>query len=400
MRILGSAASIAFLSAMAPPAAQSGDEVRAAAIATVDALARFDADQLAGALGPGFVAIDTRGGLRSSAEFLSDVRAFPVRTARPRLRREWSGIKVIAEGDEATFVGRATWQPEAGQSGHATYSTLYTQRWNLIDGRWRLVQLQISRLPPPPEIVNIPSGSLTLKAMLFRPRGNGPFPAVVYAHGNEPDPSDLFETVGPALAARGYLVLGVHRRGSGLSADQAANLLRRLSEIERTEGVEARSKVAITELEGPQLDDVAAAVTVAKAMPEVDPVRVFVIGNSFGGVLALLSAERGLGLKGAADFAGSAMNWERSPLFRDRMARAARNAKVPVFLAQAENDYSTAPTRELGTVLLKAGKAHRAKVFPAFGLTAGEGHGFGVDGVEVWFDEVMEYLDPPASDRR
>jgi carboxymethylenebutenolidase len=236
--------------------------------------------------------------------------------------------------------------------------------------------------------------------MLFRPAGDGPFPAIVYAHGNEPDPSDLLETVGPALAARGYLVLGPHRRGSGLSADQGPNLLRRLTEIERREGVEARSRVAMAELEGPQLDDLAAAIAYAKSLPEVEQDRIFVIGNSFGGVLALLAAQRGLGLRGVADFAGAALNWERSALFRDRLTRAARDAEVPVFLAQAENDFSTAPTRELATVLTEAGKPHRAKLFPAFVLTPGEGHGLGVDGVEIWFDEVMGFLDEPRGQRR
>ena len=92
-------------------------------------------------------------------------------------------------------------------------SRLVTQRWRLVDDRWQLVGAQVVLLPPPPEVVAFASGTLTLQAMVFRPDGAGPFPAVVYAHGNEPDPSDLFETVGPALAARGYLVFGPHRRG-------------------------------------------------------------------------------------------------------------------------------------------------------------------------------------------
>lgn len=254
-----------------------------------------------------------------------------------------------------------------------------------------------------PEIVPVPNGDVTLQAMVFRPRGSGPFPAIVYAHGNEPVPSFLFEKVGPAVAARGYYVIGVHRRGSGLSADQATNLLRELTEIQNRDGIDARSRTAIAELEGPQLDDIAAAINMAASNADIDPERVFLIGNSFGGVLAMFAAERGLGLKGAANFAGSAMNWERSELFRERMRAAARSAQIPVFLAQAKNDFSTLPTSELAQELARSGTEHRAKIFPSFGITPVEGHSFGIDGVDYWFEEVMSFLDlqadVPAPDR-
>jgi carboxymethylenebutenolidase len=401
MRAWALVGALFLLSAFTPaPETPPTEAVREAAFAIVDALARSDAETVSAVLAPDFVAVDTRGGVRTAPQFLSDVRATPRNAALPKLRREWSGVHVVTSGDHATFVGRAMWRPANGSAGRSVSSILYTQRWRLGKEGWRLATLQSSRLPPVPEVVEFRSGDLRLKAMLFRPIGAGPFPTIVYAHGNEPDPSDLLETVGPALAARGYLVVGPHRRGSGLSADQAPSLLRRLTEIGRREGVEARSRVAIAELEGAQLDDLAAAIAYGRSLAEVDGDRIFVIGNSFGGVLALLAAERGLGLRGVASFAGAALNWERSALFRERLTRAARNAKVPVFLAQAENDFSTAPTRELGTVLAAAGRPHQARVFPAFGLTPGEGHGLGVDGVGIWFDEVLGFLDRSQGDHR
>jgi dienelactone hydrolase len=229
--------------------------------------------------------------------------------------------------------------------------------------------------------------------MLFTPSGKGPFPAIVYAHGNEPDPSDLCESVAPELTTRGYVVWCPHRRGSGLSRDQGENLLRRLTEVERRDGVEARSRLALEQLEGPHLADIAAAVAYAKGLPNVDARRVFLMGNSFGGVLALLAAERNIGVAAVVDFAGGALNWERSALFRDRMLKAARGAVVPVFVGQATNDFSTGPTVELGKALAAANKPHRAVVYPAFGLTRGEGHGLGVDGVSVWAADVLSFLE-------
>jgi hypothetical protein len=78
------------------------------------------------------------------------------------------------------------------------------------------------------------------------------------------------------------------------------------------------------------------------------------------------------------------------------MTQAARNATVPVYLAQAENDYSTQPTRVLGEVLCAAGKIHRARIFPPFGVTPGDGHSLGVDGVDEWADDVLGFLLRPT----
>ena len=78
------------------------------------------------------------------------------------------------------------------------------------------------------------------------------------------------------------------------------------------------------------------------------------------------------------------MNWERTPTLRATMLEAARQLAVPIALVQAENDYSTAPTRELAAELRRHGKAHAARVFPAFGLTADEGHLFFQNGAPIW----------------
>jgi len=93
------------------------------------------------------------------------------------------------------------------------------------------------------------------------------------------------------------------------------------------------------------------------------------------------------------DFAGAAMNWERTPRLRETMTAAARQLGMPIFLVQAGNDYSTAPTRELAAELARLGRPHQARVFPAFGLTPDEGHQFARDGALVWGDEVRAFLD-------
>ena len=39
---------------------------------------------------------------------------------------------------------------------------------------------------PAQEVVTFPSGALRLHGVVYRPKGKGPFPAVVYNHGSAP----------------------------------------------------------------------------------------------------------------------------------------------------------------------------------------------------------------------
>ena len=117
------------------------------------------------------------------------------------------------------------------------------------------------------------------------------------------------------------------------------------------------------------------------------------IGSSFGGTVSLLAAARCPRLRCAVDFAGAAMNWERTPILRATMLEAARRLAMPIALVQSENDYSTAPTRELAAELLRLGKPHAARVFPSFGLTADEGHLFFQNGAPIWGPWVRAFLD-------
>jgi dienelactone hydrolase len=142
-----------------------------------------------------------------------------------------------------------------------------------------------------------------------------------------------------------------------------------------------------------EAEDVAAAAAWLGARPEVALDRLGVIGSSFGGVMSLLAAARCPRLRCAVEFAGAAMNWERTPTLRATMLEAARQLAVPICLVQAENDYSTAPTREIATELRRHGRVCAARVFPPFGLTADEGHLFFQNGAPIWGAWVRAFLD-------
>jgi dienelactone hydrolase len=66
------------------------------------------------------------------------------------------------------------------------------------------------------ELVTFSSGDLALKGFVWRPKGRGPFPAILWNHGSEklPGAADL---VAPFFVSRGYVFFVPHRRGQGQS---------------------------------------------------------------------------------------------------------------------------------------------------------------------------------------
>jgi hypothetical protein len=107
----------------------------------------------------------------------------------------------------------------------------------------------------------------------------------------------------------------------------------------------------------------------------------------------VLAAERAGDIRAAVDFAGAAMTWADSPEIRERLLRAVRNARVPIYLIQAENDYNLGPSRELAAEMDRAGKPHRMKIYPPFGVTRQDGHGLGLRGGAIWESDVFGFLD-------
>jgi dienelactone hydrolase len=244
--------------------------------------------------------------------------------------------------------------------------------------------------PVVPAEVRVPSGERRLAAFLYLPPGAGPFPGLVLSHGSSvhPGTSDFCRPgTSAVLTAWGYAVLLPHRRGYGNSEGPTWR-----QEVTAEFGTAEYDRALAARL-GREAEDVVAAVDWLGARPEIAGARLGVIGSSFGGIMSLLAAARCPRLRCAVDFAGAAMNWERTPTLRVTMLDAARQLAMPIALVQAENDYSTAPTRELAAELLRLGKPHAARVFPAFGLTADEGHQFFQNGAPVWGPWVRAFLD-------
>jgi carboxymethylenebutenolidase len=142
-----------------------------------------------------------------------------------------------------------------------------------------------------------------------------------------------------------------------------------------------------------ECDDVLAAFSCLACQPKIDASRVGVMGSSFGGVNTLLAASREPRWRCAIEFAGAAMNWDRNPVIAAHMMEAAKKVRMPIFFAQAANDFSTRPTTEIASALAGSGVPFEAKIYPAFGHTPNEGHFLAGRGSLVWGADMRRFLE-------
>ena len=237
-----------------------------------------------------------------------------------------------------------------------------------------------------------PSG-VPLRGALYVPAGAGPFPVLLYAHGSAPGSlsNEAFEAVAPAFTARNWAVFAPYRRGQGLSREAGPYVRDEIGAARNAGGLEQAQARLARLLATDHMDDQSQAFAWLARQPFVDRRRIAVMGNSFGGILALLSAER-LAVCGAIDAAGAAESWRRSPAIRELMTQAATQARAPVLFMQAENDVDLAPSRVLHAVMRQAGKSAELRLYPPFGQTARDGHAFPYRGVTIWADDVHAFL--------
>ena len=87
------------------------------------------------------------------------------------------------------------------------------------------------------------------------------------------------------------------------------------------------------------------------------------------------------------------MNWDRNPVVAAHMIEAAKKIRVPIFFAQAANDFSTRPTTEIAAALAGSGVPFEAKIYPPFGHTPSEGHFLAGRGSLVWAADMRRFLE-------
>jgi carboxymethylenebutenolidase len=256
--------------------------------------------------------------------------------------------------------------------------------------------------PAVPVVVTVRSGDATLGAQLWRPAGEGPFPAVLVNHGSGRTREQLerlgpyerqAETLGPVFARHGYVLLFLFREGVGPSAAAGRSAIDLMNDEAAARGQDARNVLQMSLLEGREMTDARAGLAYLRELPYVDRRRLAVVGVSFGGSLTVLMTELEASLRAAVLFSSAGYSWDRSPELRERLLAAVRRTRVPLFFIHAENDYSTNPGKVLAAEMERLGRPHRLKIYPPVGTTPDEGHDFPYNSVAAWEPDVFAFLD-------
>ncbi|MCB1493259.1 MAG: prolyl oligopeptidase family serine peptidase [Rhodobiaceae bacterium] len=248
----------------------------------------------------------------------------------------------------------------------------------------------VAGAPVVPREVAFRSGNLDLKGYLYLPPGEGPFPLMITNHGSSihQGTSDICRPgTAAVLLSWGLASFLPHRRGYGNSPGTPWR-----EDVSAEYGTDEYDTQLAARLDA-ESEDVIAALDHVEALPEIDSGHIGVMGSSFGGTVTLLAASKCPRFRCAVEFAGAAMNWEKTPGLRKLMIGAAARLTQPTFFLQAENDYSTRPTVELAASLEGSDKVIRHKVYPGFGLTKDEGHFLYGQGAAIWGDDVRGFLE-------
>ena len=239
-----------------------------------------------------------------------------------------------------------------------------------------------------------PSGSLRINAFLYKPKGDGPFPVVIYNHGartGRPRRAEPNEYIGRLLTRAGYVVLIPDRRGYG---DSEGPTLAGAIRNDMGERFVARVEA--------ETDDVLAAVDYLRTLAFANTKRIGIMGYSLGGIVTMFAVSRSTTFAVAINQAGAAGAWDISAPLRSALIATAEKATTPTLLMVAQNDRGTDSITTLGEIFKKRGVPHRVIVYEPFTpqqaswpgeFNTAPGHEvFRAQGMPVWEKDVIEFL--------
>lgn len=243
------------------------------------------------------------------------------------------------------------------------------------------------------ERVTFKSGRLTLEGFLYKPAGDGPFPALVWNHGQEAQPNEgsEFDSVATAFVPEGYVVFAPVRRGQGDSDGQS--ITAEVKEERDRNGEAAAQELFAKLMATEQLDDQLAGLAYLENQPFVDREHIGVMGCADGGVQAILGAAANRGYKAVVAVSPASEDWAANLPLQTELLQAISTINVPVYMMHASQDANKDPGRTLAKEFERLGKIYRLKIYTPFGTPEQQTTCFGgAAGVEIWKPEALTFL--------
>ena len=276
-------------------------------------------------------------------------------------------------------------QEDTGKKPQVSEVVTATTKTPVVNAMAKRAEAKLVEFPGP--------DGMKLHGFLYVPEGAGPFPALLWNHGSGKSPGWQPE-LAQFYTSQGFVFFIPHRHGQGRSASAGEYHV----DAEKRCPSQPDPKACRVKFHELYNRDVVAAVEWLKQRPFVDSHRLAMSGVSYGGIQTILTAEKGLGIRGFVPFSPGAMSWANEKL-RERLLEAVQNAGPPIFMLQAKGDYSIGPFLVLGVFLLGKGGLNSATLYPQFGSSNEEAHGaFAVTnaGIEIWKAEVLTFLNAAA----
>lgn len=202
------------------------------------------------------------------------------------------------------------------------------------------------------ESVSFPANGIELKALLYRPTGAGPFPAVVALHGcgglynSDGVLNARHADWGERLAAQGFVVLFPDSFGSRAAGNQCATTNR------------------IARASAERVSDTFATKAYLQSRPDVKPDAVSLLGWSNGGSTVLYAVDAAAGPRdGKADFARAVAFY---PGCRVPAEGGNWRARLPVLIliGSADDWTAAAPCEALARQTAAAGTPVSIVIYP------------------------------------
>ena len=241
-------------------------------------------------------------------------------------------------------------------------------------------------------IVSFPSDGKMMLGYLYRPEGNGPFPAVIYNHGDHlksltEGEVAQWQPMAKLFTSHGYILFLPDRHTENIAkTEYSAALQRQMQSNPASPAVKNQQTIERLDLIHKDVD---AALRWLRQQPDVDPKRIAMAGHLSGAVQTLYGSETSE-IRAIVAFSPGFTFWKTDTVLRGILTSAVRKSQPPIFLIYAQNNPILEPAETLGRELALKGKPNRSYIYPPFGET---GKYLSLKGTEIWGKDVLAFLE-------